>query len=389
MKRIYTYALLAISYSLFIFTACDKTESFSVQGIVSGADGKTLYFENVGVASVQTIDSAKLTTAGKFKFKHPRPEYPDFYRLRLNNQSINQLINVPIDSTETINITADAGTFATSYTIEGSENCKAVKNITLAQLDANQEIKRLRKLHDKQEIPDTMYKNKVIAAAEAYKEVAKKYIYSAPMSTAAYFALFQQIDGLLFFDLYDPKDSRAYGAVATNYDRFYPESDRTKHLYNLALQSAKIIREQRDKDKNTLKPEEVSYIDIALPDIQGETRKLSSLVNNKVVLINFTAYQGEWSPALNLMLGEMYNKYHDKGLEIYQVSLDTDVHLWKNRVQNLPWTCVRDPQGGYSERAALYNVKELPALFFIDKKGNLIKRVEDPKTIENDIKALL
>lgn len=385
MKRTYTRVLLAISCSLLIFTACDKSDSFSIKGIVSGANGKTLYFENVGVSSVHTIDSVKLTTDGKFKFKQPRPEYPDFFRLRLDNQ----LINVPIDSTETINIMADVGTFAASYTIEGSENGKAIKNITLAQLDAYQEIRRLRKLHDKKEIPDSIYKNKVIAAVEAYKDVAKKYIYSAPMSTAAYFALFQQFDGLLFFDLYDPKDSRAYGAVATNYDRFYPESERTKHLYNLALQSAKIIREQRDKGKKTLTPEEVSYIDIALPDIKGETKKLSSLVNNKVVLINFTAYQAEWSPALNLALGEMYRKYHDKGFEIYQVSLDSDLHLWRNRVLNIPWTCVRDPQGGYSETAGLYNVKELPALFFIDKKGNLIKRVEDPETIENDIKALL
>ena len=44
------------------------------------------------------------------------------------------------------------------------------------------------------------------------------------MSAAAYFALFQQIDGLLFFDLYDKNDSKAYGAVATSFDHYYPES---------------------------------------------------------------------------------------------------------------------------------------------------------------------
>ena len=76
----------------------------------------------------------KLTAAGKFSFTKPRPAFPDFYRLRLNNQ----LINFSVDSTETISFVADAGTFATSYSVEGSENCKAIKNITLAQLDANQ-----------------------------------------------------------------------------------------------------------------------------------------------------------------------------------------------------------------------------------------------------------
>lgn len=384
MKRIYPLLLFFVSFSLLVITSCNNSSDFTIKGIVSGADGKTLYFENVRISSADTIDSVKLTTSGKFKFKHIRPEYPDFYRLRLNNQ----LINVVVDSTETIDITADAGTFATSYVVEGSENCKAIRDITLAQLDANQEISRLRKLHDKKDIADSTYRDRVLAASEAFKDVAKKYIYAAPMSTPAYFALFQQIDGLLFFDLYDTKDSRAYGAVATSYDRFYPESERAKHLYNLALQSAKVIRDQRNK-LDTLKGKEITYFDIVLPDVKGEAKKLSSLVNNKVVLVNFTAYQAEWSPALNLTLGELYTKYHDKGLEIYQVSLDSDIHLWKNRVLNIPWVSVHDRQAGYSEVAGLYNVKELPALFLINKSGVLVKRIDNPKLLEADIKALL
>ena len=95
---------------------------------------------------------------------------------------------------------------------------------------------------------DSVYSRQVLEAAEAYKDVARKYIYSAPMSAAAYFALFQQIDGLLFFDLYDKNDSKAYGAVATSFDHYYPESPRAKHLYNLALQSIKVIRSQRPMD---------------------------------------------------------------------------------------------------------------------------------------------
>lgn len=384
MKQISTRLLTVLGLCMFFFSACNNSSDFIVKGVVAGADGQLMYLENVGISNVVTLDSIKLAPGGKFKFTEKRPEYPDFYRLRLNNQ----LINFAVDSTETISFVADAGTFATSYSVEGSENSKAIKAITLAQLDANQAISRLRKEYEDKMISDTTYRMKVLAAADAYKEVARKYIYSAPMSTAAYFALFQQIDGLLFFDLYDRKDVKAYGAVATSYNHTYPESPRSKHLYNLTLQSMKVLRAQRPVDYSNVETKEISFLDIELPDVRGEVVKLSTVAPGKVVLINFTAYQTEWSPALNMALGELYTKYHDQELEIYQVSLDSDFHFWRNGASNLPWVTVHDPQSVYSQVAGLYNVKQLPALFILDRKGNLVKRVEDVKKLEADVKAV-
>ena len=385
MKQISTRLLTVLGLCMFFFSACNNSSDFIVKGVVAGADGQLMYLENVGISNVVTLDSIKLAPGGKFKFTEKRPEYPDFYRLRLNNQ----LINFAVDSTETISFVADAGTFATSYSVEGSENSKAIKAITLAQLDANQAISRLRKEYEDKMISDTTYRMKVLAAADAYKEVARKYIYSAPMSTAAYFALFQQIDGLLFFDLYDRKDVKAYGAVATSYNHTYPESPRSKHLYNLTLQSMKVLRAQRPVDYSNVETKEISFLDIELPDVRGEVVKLSTVAPGKVVLINFTAYQTECSPALNMALGELYTKYHDQELEIYQVSLDSDFHFWRNGASNLPWVTVHDPQSVYSQVAGLYNVKQLPALFILDRKGNLVKRVEDVKKLEADVKAVL
>lgn len=385
MKQISTQLLTVLGICLLLFAACDNASEYAVKGVVSGADGQTMYLENVGVSTVQTLDSVKLTAAGKFKFTEKRPAFPDFYRLRLNNQ----LINFSIDSTETVSFTADAGTFATSYAVEGSENSKAIKAITLAQLDANLVINKLRKEYDSKMISDTTYQKKVLEAAEAYKDVARKYIYSAPMSAAAYFALFQQVDGLLFFDLYDQKDHKAYGAVATSFDHYYPGSPRAKHLYNLTLQSLKVIRSQRPVDLANIKTNEVSFLDVELPNANGDVVKLSSVASGKPVIINFTAYQTEWSPALNMELADLYSKYHSQGLEIYQISLDSDLHFWRNVASKLPWDCVRDPQSVYSQVAGLYNVKQLPAIFILDSKGTLVKRVEDVKNLETDVKAVL
>jgi peroxiredoxin len=383
MKNIKSIAL-TIGTSL-ILTACGK-DNFEVKGVVAGAAGQTLYLENVGLSSISILDSAKLGSNGEFDFKQPRPEFPDFYRLRMNNQ----LINFAIDSTETLTFAADAGSFATSYTVEGSENATAIKAITLAQLDANQAIGKLRQELSGHLIPDTAYDRQLNEVTEAYKDVARAYIYKEPMSTAAYFALFQQINGLLLFDLYNREDSRAFGAVATSFDRYYPGYARSLHLHNLALQSIKVIRQQRDMANQTqIDADEVGYIDISLPDIKGEKTALTSIAKGKVALVNFTAYQTEWSASLNMDLADLYGKYSSRGLVIYQVSLDSDRHLWMNVADRLPWTCVRDPESVYSSIAALYNVKQLPAIFLIDKKGDLVKRVERIDGLEADIRRLL
>ena len=116
-------------------------------------------------------------------------------------------------------------------------------------------------------------------------------------------------------------------------------TDKTVTGKELGARELELIRSQRPVNLDNVEREEVGYVDIELPDIQGVNQKLSALAPGNIVLLNFTAYMSEWSPALNMALGELYVEYHDKGLEVYQVSLDGDVHFWKNAASNLPWTC--------------------------------------------------
>ncbi|MDR0697872.1 MAG: AhpC/TSA family protein [Tannerella sp.] len=386
MKNKYIYRFLAVCCSCIIVGGCRKSDEFMVKGVVAGASGQTLFLEHTGLSTVTVIDSLKLKPDGKFLFKQKRPEYPDFYRLKLKNQ----LIHFSVDSTETIIFTADAHNFATSYTVEGSENCKAIKEIKLAQLDANMEIHNLRDSYGMNLIPDiATYQEIALKTIKSYKDIALKYIFGAPASPAAYFALFQEIDGLWFFDLYDRTDSRAYGAVATSYKTYYPESPRAKQLEMLALQSLKVTRGERKNALNINDAKEVNFIDIELPDINNNKIKLSDIAQGKSVLVNFTAYRTEWSPTFNMQLNELYNKYKERGFEIYQISLDSDVHFWKNAASNIPWIGVHDPQSVYSSIAAIYNVRQLPALFLMNKKGELVKRIESIDTLENDVKSVL
>ena len=384
-SNILLYKSLTILLTLAFLCGCQKTEKFTVEGVIAGAAGQMLYLENTGLNTTTILDSIKLKSNCKFSFSHNRPEYPDFYRLRLNNQDI----HFSVDSTETITFTADAHNFSNSYTVEGSESSKALKEITLARADAAQELQKLRSSLGVNLIPDSTYQQSVEKVVATYKETAQKYIYGAPKSAAAYFALFQQIDGLWLFDLYDRMDSRAYGAVATSYKNYYPESPRSKQLEQLALQSLKIVRGERQKVLDLSNAKEINFIDIELPDINGKIIKLSEIAVGKTILVNFTAYQTEWSISLNAKISELYNKYKNNGLEVYQISLDSDSHYWKNAVSTIPWINVRDPQSVHSSIAAIYNVRQLPALFIINKKGEMVKRIETIDALENDIKQSL
>ena len=136
------------------------------------------------------------------------------------------------------------------------------------------------------------------------------------------------------------------------------------------------------------KVQETSIIDIALNDLKGNTRRLTDL-KGKVVLIDFTAYATPTSGARNLLLRELYEKYASKGLEIYQISLDSDEHFWKTAADNLPWTCVRDPQGVYSSVVSLYGVTQLPTAFLANRNNELSARLDEKTDLEEAIKKLL
>lgn len=385
MKRNMLKMLTLVGVLGLMFSACNKQNTFTVKGVVSGAEGETLYLENVGVGAITLMDSVKLSSNGEFSFTKARPAYPDFYRFRLEGQ----LINFPIDSLETLSFVADADNFATSYSVEGSEKAKEVKHITLLQLDANQSIVKARRSLDSKEITDTTYQRIVKKAADKYRQEGLAQIYKDPLSMASYYALFQKVNGLLFFDPYNKEDLRAYAAVATSFDHYYPKSPRSMQLKNLTLRSMKLLRGERAINLDNVKTTEVSYVDIELPDEYNKLIKLSDVAKNKLTLISFTAYQMDWSPGLNMRLGELYTKYHAKGMNVYQVSLDADENFWKNAASNLPWTCVRDAKTVYSQIAVIYNVRQLPALFILDKNGTLVKRVTKLEDLETDVKKYL
>ena len=385
MKRNFVVQLALLIPVVGIFISCSNTDQFTIKGYIKDGDEKILYLENVTVSKVILLDSVKLSKGGLYKFMHKRPATPEFYRLRLNNQ----LINFAIDSTEVLTINSDTLQFAKDYTVEGSSESEHIKTLTLLQLRINESFNQLQNQYRSQSITVDEYQKKANACIEEYKNEAKNFIYDNPASTSAYFALFQQINGLLLYDPYDRTDSKAYGAVANNWNHRYPDAPRTKHLVNLFTSALAVMHGEkiRNLDANTIEGKD--YFDVALLSIDNEVYRLSEIGKNKVVLVDFIAYAMDDSPLHNQLLAQIFKKYYAQGFQIYQISLDTDEHFWKNAADNLPWICVRDPQSIYSDIVKKYNVREIPMGFIMNREGDIVKRIENYTELEKDIISYL
>lgn len=383
MKKI-IYASLA----LLALCACNSKPKFNIEGEVSDADGKMIYFESSGLGSIVPLDSAKLKGDGTFEFSAERPESPEFYRLRIGDK----IINLSIDSTETVNVKAQLATFSTNYTVQGSANCSKIKELTLKQIVLQNSVDSLAKGVQSGTITNDIYEAKVTELVNRYKDDVKfNYIFAHPDATYSYFALFQKLNDYLIFDPLNSKDDiKCFGAVATSLQVKYPNSERSKNLYNIVIKG---MRNTHAPQQKVLKiPEnkvqEAGVIDISLRDLHGNIQHLTSL-KGKVVLLDFTVYQSAVGAPHNLKLRDLYNKYASRGFQIYQVSLDADEHFWKTSADNLPWICVRDENGVNSTITSLYNVKKIPYFYLINRNNELKAKSDNIKDIETAIKAML
>ena len=146
-----------------------------------------------------------------------------------------------------------------------------------------------------------------------------------------------------------------------------------------AVRKSRMATRMRAKAESQLATEPGSpYIDIVLPDTEGNALSLSSVVgnpDNKYVLLDFWA---TWcGPCMGEVphLKEAYAKYHGKGFEIYGVSLDGSEDAWRSGVKEhgMNWLHVLQPRKGRMEAVEAYGVESIPSNFLIESAtGNII-----------------
>lgn len=371
-----------------IITSCGG-KKFHVDGNITEAADSILYFENMSLDGPVTVDSVKLSADGSFSFSDDAPSAPEFYRLRIADQ----IVNLCVDSTETIHVKAEYPHMSTNYVVEGSEQCATIKDLALKQINLQSFIIGI---ENNPAIGYDAAEDTIMKEIERYKDFIKRnYIYKQPMKASSYFALFQTIGNRLIFNPRESKeDIKAFAAVATSWDVYYPNSLRGENLHNIALEGMKNVRIIENKiaqSRRGIDPSKVNtanIIEIALRDNRGNMRRLTDM-KGSVVLLDFHVFGAEGSTQRIMQLRNIYNKYHSRGLEIFQVSLDPDEHFWKTQTAALPWICVHDDDAMNSNLLVQYNVQRLPTFFLVDRNNVLFKRDSQIKDLDKTIQSLL
>ncbi len=358
MQNIIKSSLLILLASC-LFTACSHSNEWTVNGKIDGADGEVLLLEASDNGVWYALDSVTLDASGRFKMSHRNMGYPDIYRLRLGNKTV----YFPIDSIETVTITCRADAFDTEYTLEGSPSAEQLMAVDRRVMDvvARSGVK-------------------AVSTDSLLKRDLAGIILGDQTGIVSYYIISKSIGGVPIFDPTNKSDLRIIGAVANAYDQFRPNDPRTRYLRNLYLGNRKATSEKLRTD--TIHAQEVSYFNIDLMDAQGVRHSLKEMVDRGgTVLLNFTLYGVDSSPAFNRHLHNVYQKYHAQGLEVYQVGLDEDEYTWRQGAKNLPWVTVYNPPTSGAINVANYNVTVVPVCFII-KGGEIVERVDDMQQLD-------
>ena len=351
--------LSLIFVGFIVLVGCTKQPTFTISGTLTNAADKTIYLEHTALLGTTIVDSCHIDTDGNYSLEAPAPTYPDFYRLRVGSRSL----PLAIDSTEHVQVSASLDSLPYTLNINGSE-----VSAQMAQLRASART----------------------ATRDVLREQTQKIILANPRSLVAYYALFLKQNGLPIWDMADPSDRRLYQAVATSYNLWMPEYNRTKALYNQVLEYMQAERSLRSQlaAQQLIADSENAFLDITLPDNKGQMQSLSQY-RGKVIVLDFSSTEMEQYVAYNFELRELYNQYHKSGLEIYSVGIERNLLAWEEATENLPWLTVRALDNEITEVLTRYNVQSLPTLFLFDKEGNVQGRYTDFTALEADINKYL
>jgi peroxiredoxin len=131
--------------------------------------------------------------------------------------------------------------------------------------------------------------------------------------------------------------------------------------------------------------------DFTLNDVHGKPVALSSKIGSKLLLIDFWAAWCGPCRAENPNVVKVYKEFHNKGFDVFGVSLDRSNEDWVQAIEkdNLTWTQVSDLQYWGHAAAKLYAVNAIPANFLLDEKGTIIARNLRGDDLLNEVKQIL
>ena len=373
MKKIITvlFACFAIIVFTVALTSCgEERNGWNISGTIEGAADSTIYIEEPSGLTWIIVDSLKVDGDNNFDYtaKNPIADGPKEYRLRIGNKSIPFIIN----GTEAVKFEANIKTMDSQYTLSGTPSAEAFSKINSLINDA---------------------KNR-LGAEDALKDSALFYqltdiILQDTTCVVAYYGISQTIDGKPIFNVDDKNGLKIIGAVATNFKTRRPDDPRGKMLEDTYVNAKNKRRGSKPgatMEASLIGRPELNFVH---KDNNGKEQDLDAVLDGEgIKILSLTRYDDPTSALNTAVLNDVYSKYKDKGLEIFQIGFDPNEAAWRQNAVRMPWITVYCPQEDYAKVMLAYNadpVNRTYVNFLFDDNGEIIGSYGNPKDLEKEV----
>jgi thiol-disulfide isomerase/thioredoxin len=354
------------------FTAC-RNSTVEISGILEyPVRGEYIFLDELKSNELLSVDSVMISDDGGFEFKR-KIKSPSFYLLKINQ---NNFLTMLLRPGEKIKMTSHSDSLNYPIVVSGSQGTELMAEYNKKLRSTIAKLSGLSQVHERflgsPELPRII--DSLDNLADDYlneiNTYTKKYIDDNLSSLVSLVALYQQVAPSVYV-LNPMKDISYFRKVDSSLFSQYPEYEPVVSLHSQVEELASMVETQSPAPTGS-EPMEVP--EIALPNPEGDTIKLSS-TKGSVVLLDFWAAWCAPCRIENPNLVKAYEMYHGKGFQIYQVSLDKTREAWIKGIEDDQlgkWIHVSDVKYWNSVVVPLYKIESIPSNYLLNREGRVI-----------------